>query len=158
MAREKKTKSKVYPSQVKYRQENPVIGIRLTRSLREILDSLRGDTSYSEFIRTVLTTKEKQLEKISSQAHKKGYEEGYKKGYEEAVKKYRITFTCEYCNEEIPIIGEEAQSVARKAVVNAGFKHKDCPKRVYKPNAKIEMWRFQPGFPIPYPQLRPPFF
>ena len=148
MAKEKKTK--VYPSQVKYRQENPVIGIRLTKSLKEILDSLRGDISYSEFIRTVLTTKEEQLEEIGIQAYERGYKEGHKDGYDEAVKKYRITFTCEYCDEEIPIIGKEAQKVARNAVVKAGFKHKDCPKKVYKDNADIrivDIGRWGPPFP-----------
>ena len=148
MAREKKTK--VYPSQVKYRQENPIIGIRLTKSLKEILDSLRGNTSYSEFIRTVLTTKEKQLKEISNQA--------YNQGYNKAKEEHQIWYFCNVCQERINI---SPNSESHKAIIQYmeehGWGHRSCHEKEksqsypYKDNAVLP-----PYFPHPYPPFYPP--
>ncbi|MEM1547386.1 MAG: hypothetical protein QXE38_03725 [Candidatus Methanomethylicia archaeon] len=60
------------PSYYRYRESHPAISIRLSKDLKEALDAYRGNLSYSEAIRKLLTEK---AEIIKSKAENVGYEE-----------------------------------------------------------------------------------
>ena len=61
------TKKKVYPSQEKYNEENPVISIRLTKRMKDILDREKGnlDLTYPQVMKKLLSELTERIERIS---------------------------------------------------------------------------------------------
>lgn len=62
-----KQKKQYPPSWLKYNLQNPVISVRLTRDLREMLDVLRDDKTYSVVLKEILEGK---LDPVSEIARK----------------------------------------------------------------------------------------
>jgi len=47
----------ISPSKIRYQERNPMISVRLTKPLRDLLDFARGEESYSKFIQKSLKNK-----------------------------------------------------------------------------------------------------
>jgi len=52
--KEVKEKRHYPPSYYEYRKKNPTISIKLTKQTRDALDKVRGKTSYSEFLKSLV--------------------------------------------------------------------------------------------------------
>jgi len=109
------------PAYYRYREKHPSISVRLTKELKELLDSYRGGLSYAKAIRKLLTeSADLMKERI------KAREEGYNAGRSE----YRIWYYCNVCGEEITIY---PNSNSHKAVINYlrehGWGHIECHKK-----------------------------
>ena len=83
------------PSRKRYEQENPTISVRLGREFKEMLDEVRGETSYSLFIKELL---QQQKGKI-----KRAYNAGYKKAEDE----WKVWFHCTECGIEFYIPADD---------------------------------------------------
>ncbi|MEM4976981.1 MAG: hypothetical protein QXT64_06640, partial [Desulfurococcaceae archaeon] len=94
MGREKAERVKVVykhyypPSYYRYQKEHPAISIRLTKELKEMLDKVKGDMSYSDVVKKLLT---KDLKEI--------YERAFDEGYKRAFNEYAIWYYCVVCGE-----------------------------------------------------------
>lgn len=97
-----------------------MISVRLTKSLRDILDIARGEESYSKFIQALLLRKVEEV---------RGYIIGnaYQKGYAEAKMKYEITYPCASCGKPATVVPEsEAHEDIKKYLKDEGWVHGEC--------------------------------
>ena len=113
------------PSQIRYWREHPVVGVRLSRELKEILDRVRGGRSYAELIKEVLNR--------TYEAYKKGYEDGYKRGYDDAWKVEHFTVPCPICGKPMLFSPrmpnwDEVRGILRNAFRD--WRHVECGRRV----------------------------
>jgi len=119
----------VPPSRIRYEKKNPKVTVRLTESLKVILDEIRDETpglSYADLVKKGLTTSANEAE-----AYQKGYceaeTEAYQKGYYEASEKFQIWFPCFICRKSILI---KPNSKTHKAILEylkrADWGHVEC--------------------------------
>ena len=87
-------KKHIPPSRKRYVRENPTVSIRLTKDLKELLDEVRGDASYSQFIKQLLLQQKGRIKHV--------FNEGYKKALED----WQIFVPCDECGEEFPILAD----------------------------------------------------
>ena len=75
------------PSRARYEQEHPTVSVRVSKKLKDVLDTVKEETgnSYAEIISAGLT----------------GAKELWKKGYEVAKRNYEIWYYCAVCGEKI---------------------------------------------------------
>lgn len=103
------------PSRVKYEQNNPPVTIRLTKNLRDTLDPLRGEQSYPRFIKTFLKNTADQINAAAVEAARK-------KGYAAATKRYKITFPCGVCGNDLGVSETNLNDVEIIAVLRKSIK------------------------------------
>lgn len=94
----KTTKKHIPPSREKYERSNPVISFRITKSLKDSLNTLQKETgeSYSQIVKRLLDNNKDLIEDVGQKRYKKGY----KQGYSRAVSDWGIYYTCNSCNKE----------------------------------------------------------
>ncbi len=110
----------VSPSKIRYREKNPMISIRLTKSLREALDLARGEESYAKFVGDLLRKEVKDL-------HVFVLKNSYNRGYADAKKKYKITYPCASCGKPITMFpGDEDHEFVKKQLKEEGWSHGSC--------------------------------
>ena len=117
-------RKKRFPSQIRYDQNHPSVGVRLPRKeydrVRKTAERQRK--SVSEVIRDAL------LRHVRSDH--RSWEIGYERGCEEAKRKYRIWFYCSRCGEEITILPEDK---GHKEIINfmrkSQIAHVECPEK-----------------------------
>lgn len=121
------------PSRKKYVIENPTVSIRLTKDLKELLDKVKGDTSYSQFLKNLVRKEKGRIVRSYNEGfkegRKKGHEVGYKEGYNEGKENGEIWFHCSVCGE--PIIIEQDGEVHKDLIqylLNEGWGHSGCVK------------------------------
>ena len=129
-----KTKKKTFPSEVRYRERNPMVSFRLKREYYDRLKDVveRSGKSMGQFVREIALDVNKE-ESASykcgyEDGHKDGYKEGYdrrskvfnlnnpgieyvsgrkrgrEEGYEKAKKEYQIWYYCIVCGERIDML------------------------------------------------------
>ncbi|MEM3851601.1 MAG: hypothetical protein QXP70_01210 [Methanomassiliicoccales archaeon] len=76
------------PSKIRYDGTHPNVSFRVSEDVKEWIDSVRGDSSYTETIRNAMLSGAKVQEAVNS---------AYRQGYEDARKTYRLTFWCSVC-------------------------------------------------------------
>jgi len=103
---------KMYPSERRYREKNPIVNFRMKKEDKEKLDKMKelSGKSYADLVGVALLG----LEKDFSKAYEKARNEGYKKGFADAKKTYRIWFYCDICGDDIEV---EPNSDAHKAII-----------------------------------------
>ena len=83
-----KVKRKTFPSEVKYRERNPMVSFRFKREeyerLKEIVE--RSGKSIAQFVREIALG----VNKEESASYTRGYEDGRKKGFEDGMEKCKI--------------------------------------------------------------------
>lgn len=95
-----KKHSRLFPSQIRYREKNPTVSFQLKRELKEKLTELarRENVSISryvsDFLAEVVEKKEDEAKKLQEQ-YQKGRDAGYKKGYNEGEEAAKINFEAE---------------------------------------------------------------
>ncbi len=109
-------KRKIPPSKIRYDKENPIISIRLSKSLKEALDDVREDKSYAMFIKELLQ------KEIDLKVHASGY----RKGFDEAIKRFRISYPCCVCEKEIHLLPDEADTKAAIELLEGTWGHDEC--------------------------------
>lgn len=124
------------PSRMKYNAANPVIGVRVDRATYDRLIKLREQTGLSlgAIVRDALDVVEKDVEQIRRLARQEGIEVGRKighnEGYKEAVARYRVTYPCDECEEDIALIaGSKSAAAASAALTERGWGHNSCHRR-----------------------------
>lgn len=110
----------VSPSKIRYQERNPMISVRLTKPLRELLDLARGDKGYSKFIQALLSKKLLELDQVI-------LKNSYNKGYAKARLHYEITYPCATCGQPVTISpgGEDHEDV-KKYLKDEGWVHGEC--------------------------------
>ena len=82
------------PSRLKYEERNPTITVRLTKELREVLDSYRGSLSYPKAIQQLLNEKSDVLVLKSEIERMVGY-------ISELEGESKFTVPCKICGEDM---------------------------------------------------------
>jgi hypothetical protein len=97
------------PSRIKYEQENPVVSFRLTKSLKETLDEVKGKRSYAETVKAILAR------------------EGYLA--EEMKRHYMITVPCAGCGKHMAILPHsKGHRVILECLMERHFGHVYCQR------------------------------
>jgi len=91
----KKKKKGYPPSVLKYRKTHPTVGFVLTDELKSLLDKVKGNLSYGEYVKNLLSD--------DLNSSKDYFQKGYKVGFAEARKKYRIWFNCCVCGKPVTL-------------------------------------------------------
>ena len=116
---------KIYPSQQRYRDKNPIVNFVMKREDKERIDKMveSSGKSRSELLRVALFG----LEKDFSKAYNEAYSGGYDKGFEDAKEEYRIWFHYPRCGGNIHIL---PNSAAHRAIIDyiekEGWDHSGC--------------------------------
>ena len=71
------------PSKIRYDQAHPNVSFRLSEDVKEWVDSVRGNASYTEVIRNAMLNGARAQESVNN---------AYKQGYEDATKAVRPEF------------------------------------------------------------------
>jgi hypothetical protein len=107
----------VPPSRIRYEKKNPKVSVRLTESVRKVLDERkkREGLSYADIIKKVLKAAADE-------------EKAYKKGWSEAMAEFMITVPCSVCKKPIPLRpGSEMHKDAIEHL--AGWHHGECVEK-----------------------------
>ena len=96
-----------YPSQVRYEKKHPLISVRLTKELKEMIDAVRGNMSYSDVIKLKL------FESVEI--------------CKAAENRYKITIPCAVCGKPIEVVpnGTIHQDILNR-FKEKGWKHGTC--------------------------------
>jgi len=113
------------PAKKRYDEKYPVVSVRITKELKELLDKYRGSKSYAEVIKEGLENMGKLYEY-------------YNQGYEKARQEYEIWAYCNVCNRAYPITpnSELHQIILDYLSKNATLICQNCKKR-YEGNPLI---------------------
>ena len=119
-------KKKLPPSQIRYRKAHPTISCVLTSELKGIMDRVRDELSYSEYMKKLLTE--------NADFCKESYTIGYEEGYKEAEAKYRIEVECSICKKPVTILrnSEDHRTLAKISKRWLAVSHKDWVDRSLK--------------------------
>ncbi len=126
------------PSQIRYWREHPVVGVRLSRELKELLDRVRGGRSYAELIKDVLMR--------TFDSHEKGYWEGFEDGArsvlegdlfnlgEDELSRYGLEYPrCIYCGKPLyGVVVDKNDNMGKwvlEKIAEAGWHHKRCARQ-----------------------------
>lgn len=110
----------VSPSKIRYQERNPMISVRLTKPLRDILDIARGEMSYSKFIQVLLLKKTDDFNRVI-------IKNAYNKGYANARLQYEIIYPCASCGKPATIVpGGEVHEDIKKYLKDEGWVHGEC--------------------------------
>ena len=82
------------PSRLRYEERNPTITVRLTKELRDVLDSYRGSLSYPKAIQQLLNEKSDVLTLKTEIEGMMGY-------IEELENESKFSIPCKICGEDI---------------------------------------------------------
>ena len=106
------------PSRLKYEKQHPVIAIRLSKELKEILDEIKNgseDLSYADLIKSG-------LKNVAVE-----YKKAFSGGYEKARQDWQITYPCYICGGEVVVSpGSEDHKALIKALKNEEWSHQAC--------------------------------
>lgn len=80
------------PSKIRYDEAHPNVSFRIPEDVKEWIDSVRGDASYTEIIRNAMLNGARVQEAINN---------AYKQGYEDAKRSYQLVFWCSVCRKEL---------------------------------------------------------
>jgi hypothetical protein len=113
------------PSKIRYDETHPNVSFRLPEDVKEWLDSVRGNASYTEIIRNAMLNGARVQEALNA-----AYGKGYEKGYEDARRKYQLTFWCSVCRKAIdcPPDSEMHRFLVQAALYNR-WGHIECHER-----------------------------
>jgi hypothetical protein len=90
-----KKNSRYPPAVLKYRKTHPTVGFVLTDDLKALLDKVKGNLSYGEYVKSLLNE--------DLNLSKDTFQNGYERGFAEAKKQYRIWINCYVCGKPITI-------------------------------------------------------
>jgi hypothetical protein len=126
---EKTEKNKYFPSQIKYKKNNPTISLVLTKELKDLLDGYRGELSYGLVIKKIIMENKKILEgRTYDLGHRDGMQLGREYGTDEGRKAFEIKVPCKFCGQMVTIDPTDRLHMATlgKAVKSESFSHKEC--------------------------------
>jgi hypothetical protein len=126
------------PSRMKYAEENPTIGIHVTREERDRLRTLSKQSGHSvtQTVKQILGLMEKDVAAIREHSFREGFAEGEKTGFAkgrklgfaEAAAIYRVTYSCSDCGGPIELqAGEADAKEAAASLTRSGWVCADCP-------------------------------
>ena len=128
-----KKKQKLFPSQIKYREKNPVISFRLKKEEKEKLDEIVKDTntSVSKWVSDFVRGKaENEEEKLNLLEENKILEKANKILREKIYNEIRFKVPCSVCGEDLVLKASNEKwdsdiyPILKKAFYNWG--HADC--------------------------------
>jgi hypothetical protein len=97
------------PSQIKYQLEHPPVTVHLNKKLKEIMDAVKGQRSYAQFITEILEEKFNLEEEIKRLPLNEAVI-SYARGFEEAEGRYAQIGTCIKCKGETTTSGQTANA------------------------------------------------
>ncbi len=115
-------KKKRFPSQIRYDQKHPSVGVRLPRKEYDQVcrTAERLGKSVSEVIRDAL------LRRVSGEH--RSWDMGHARGYEDAKRDYRVWFRCSRCGREITVRPcSEGHKTLIELMREARMAHVECP-------------------------------
>jgi Arc/MetJ-type ribon-helix-helix transcriptional regulator len=119
----KKRKWHKPPAQIRYEKNHPQLSIRLTKSLKEFIEQVKGDKSYAAYVQDLLRKKPAELD---AEAIKNAVREAT----EETRKKYQITYLCAGCQKPIVLLpGGKGTEEAIAHLKRNGWMHKGCTEK-----------------------------
>ncbi len=132
-----------YPEAIRrYRLKNPTVSAVLTATLKEMLNNIRGERSYSQAVQDIITgalkpaeVYAKRLEDANKtiQVKDKIIQEknGIIKELRNEIENYKITFPCNVCGGELEITAddEDILDTIRECLRNKGWGHAECHKK-----------------------------
>jgi hypothetical protein len=113
--------TRLYPSQIRYYDENPSLSFRMKKEERERIKLLaeRSGKSISQLVREALLG----TEKNDTELYEKGFNDGYNKGESE----WKVFFYCNVCGEPIYIVPTSDSHIALVDYMKEhGWRHKKC--------------------------------
>ncbi len=121
---------KLYPSQIRYYDENPTVTFRLKKEEKERLKRLaeRSGKSISRLVCETLLG----AEKSDSELYKKGFEDGYNK----AELDWKVIYFCSVCGELMYIVPE---SDSHYALLEYMDEHGECHKECHDIKQRFEL-------------------
>ena len=103
------------PSKVRYNKTHPNVSFRLFQDVKEWIDSVRGDLSYTETIRNAMLKGAEIQEAVN-----KAYEQGYR----EAKRTYQLIFWCSVCRKQMECSpNSEMHNAMVKYIFQSGWHH-----------------------------------
>ena len=95
---------------LKYNRKCPTVGFRLDNEMKRLLDDLRGELSYGEFLKQLIKKEfddfGDKIQEAYNSGYKKGFDTGYQQGYyvgfNEGQKRKVIVTHCDKCKNPIP--------------------------------------------------------
>lgn len=125
------------PSRMKYAEENPTIGIHVTREERERLRTLsrQSGNSVTQTVKQMLGLAEKDVAPIRENSFREGFAEGEKTGvakgrklgFAEATAIYRVIYSCSDCGGPIELqTGEADAKEAAASLTRSGWVCENC--------------------------------
>ncbi len=121
------------PSRARYAAQHPTVGVHCDWETYQRLVALRerSGLSFGQLVKQTLGVAEKDLDTIRTRAYAEGLEAGRRAGWTHARSLYRLTYACSICQVPMDIqVGSEDAKVAVAAVVEEGWAHAECLKRV----------------------------
>jgi hypothetical protein len=121
------------PSRARYATQHPTIGVHCDRDTYQRLVALRerSGLSLGQLVKQELGVLEKDIDTVRTRAYAEGLEAGRKAGYAHARSLYRPTYPCSICLGPVAIEpGSEEAKIAVAAVVEEGWAHAECLRRV----------------------------
>ena len=112
----------VPPSVIRYDKENPIVSVRLTKSLKESLDKIREEEgmSYAELIAQALAFADEVVDA----------DKAYQQGWDEAKAEFAIKVPCAVCGKSMVV---KANTKTHKALTDLlkakRWSHAACVKR-----------------------------
>ena len=103
------------PSKIRYDESHPSVSFRLSGEVKEWLDTVRGDLSYTETIRNAMVDGAKVQEAVDN---------AYRQGYEDAKKTYQLIFWCSVCRKTMHCrTNDEMHKALAEYAFESGWHH-----------------------------------
>lgn len=128
-----KKKQKLFPSQIRYREKNPIVSFRLKKEEKEKLEEIvkNSNTPVSKWVSDFVRGKaEKEDEKIKLLEENKALKDTIEKHREENENVMRFKVPCSVCGKDIAItpLDEDWDSCTYPRLKQAfrDFRHRSC--------------------------------
>ena len=123
-------KTKLYPSQIRYLDKNPIVSFHLKKEEKEKLEKMvtQSGKTVSQFVRECITKNIEKESKSYDTGYDRGYEEGRKKGYRKGMSDWKIWYLCARCDKRLYIKpNQEIHQVIKQYLEQQGWAHEACP-------------------------------
>ena len=122
-----KKRKRIPPSRQRYDQGRPVVSCRVSRQIRDRLQTIKKleGRSMADILKAGLGLFEVKV-RTERELKEEGYVEGVNEGFDVASSDFRVTYPCSVCGKPIDVDTEEEKKAIRKFMIDGGWRHGDC--------------------------------
>jgi len=123
-------KTKLYPTQIRYLEKNPIVSFHLKKEDKEKLKEIvsQSGKTVSQFVRECITKNIENESKSYDTGYEVGYDEGHKEGFEKGTADWQIYYFCAKCNQKMYIQpNTDVHIYVIQCMKNDRWEHETCP-------------------------------